>query len=71
MMCYNGTKYMLYAMPYIGRATNTNGLHQGEYYVKELSRPIHGTNRNITCDNCEISSFGTIQTNPCRHSMVQ
>lgn len=51
MMCDNGTKYMLNAMPYIGRATNTNGLPQGEYYIKELSRPIHGTNRNITCDN--------------------
>lgn len=51
MLCDSGTKYMLNAMPYIGRATNTNGLPQGEYYVKELSRPLHGTNRNITCDN--------------------
>lgn len=51
MMCDSGTKYMLNAMPYIGKATNTNGLPQGEYYIKELSRPIHGTNRNVTCDN--------------------
>jgi hypothetical protein len=51
MMCDSGTKYMLNAMTYIGRATNTNGLPQGEYYVKELSQPIHGTNRNVTCDN--------------------
>ncbi|XP_055920499.1 piggyBac transposable element-derived protein 4-like [Eupeodes corollae] len=51
MMCDSGTSYMLNAMPYIGRATNTNGLPQGEYYLKELSRPVHGTNRNITCDN--------------------
>lgn len=51
MMCDSGTKYMINAMPYIGKATNTNGLPLGEYYVKELSRPIHGTNRNITCDN--------------------
>lgn len=51
MLCDSGTKYMLNAMPYIGRATNTNGLPQGEFYVKELSRPLHGTNRNITCDN--------------------
>ncbi|CAK1579834.1 unnamed protein product [Parnassius mnemosyne] len=33
------------------RATNTNGMPQGEFYVKELSRHLHGTNRNITCDN--------------------
>ncbi|CAK1596514.1 unnamed protein product [Parnassius mnemosyne] len=51
MLCDSGTKYMLNAMPYIGRATNTNGMPQGEFYVKELSRPLHGTNRNITCDN--------------------
>lgn len=51
MMSDSGTNYMINAMPYIGKATNTNGLPQGEYYLKELSRPIHGTNRNITCDN--------------------
>ncbi|CAB3262494.1 unnamed protein product [Arctia plantaginis] len=47
----SGTNYMINAMPYTGKTTNTNGLPQGEYYLKELSRPIHGTNRNITCDN--------------------
>lgn len=51
MICDSGTKYMFNAMPYIGKATNTNGLPQGEFYVKELSQPIHGTSRNITCDN--------------------
>lgn len=51
MMCDSGTNYMVNAMPYIGKATNTDGLPLGEYYLKELSRPIHGTNRNITCDN--------------------
>lgn len=51
MICDSGTNYMINGMPYIGKATNTNGLPQGEYYLKELSRPIHGTNRNITCDN--------------------
>ncbi|CAH2101186.1 unnamed protein product [Euphydryas editha] len=32
-------------------ATNTNVLPQGEYYFKELSQPVHGSNRNITCNN--------------------
>lgn len=50
-MCDSVTNYMMNAMPYIGKATNTNGLLQGEYYLKKLSRLIHGTNRNITCDN--------------------
>lgn len=26
-------------------------LPHGEYYVKELTKPLHGTNRNVTCDN--------------------
>ncbi|CAB3231975.1 unnamed protein product [Arctia plantaginis] len=51
MMKDSGTNYMINAMPYTGKTTNTNGLPQGEYYLKELSRPIHGTNRNIKCDN--------------------
>lgn len=51
MMCDSGTKYMINGMPYIGKATNTNGIPQGEFYVKELSKSVHGTNRNITCDN--------------------
>lgn len=51
MMCDTGSKYMIDAMPYIGKATKTNGLPQGEFYVKELSRSLHGSNRNITCDN--------------------
>lgn len=51
MICDSGTKYMINAIPYIGKATNTNGLPQGEYYVKELSRTVHGSCRNVTCDN--------------------
>ncbi|GBP43087.1 RNA-directed DNA polymerase from mobile element jockey [Eumeta japonica] len=77
-MCDSGTKYMLNAIPYIERATNTKGLPKGEYYVKELSQPIHGTNRNVTCDNWftsiplakslheepyKLTLFGTIRSN--------
>lgn len=51
MMCDSGTKYMINGMPYLGRGTQTNGLPLGEYYVKELSKPLHGSCRNITCDN--------------------
>lgn len=51
MMCDNDSKYMINAIPYIGRATVTVGLPLGEYFVKELTRPLHGSNRNITTDN--------------------
>ncbi|CAH2101315.1 unnamed protein product [Euphydryas editha] len=53
MMCDSGTNYMMNAMQYmdIGKPTNSNGLPQGQYYLTDLSRPIHGTNRNVTCDN--------------------
>lgn len=48
MMCENGTKYMSNAIPYIGKATDIGGLPLGEHFVKELTRPHHGSNRNIT-----------------------
>lgn len=51
MMCDSGTRYMVDSMPYLGKATNTGGLPLGEYFVKELTRSIHGTNRNVTMDN--------------------
>lgn len=51
MMCDSGTKYMINAMPYIGNSTLNHGWPLGEYYVKELSRLIHGINRIVTCDN--------------------
>lgn len=51
MICDSGTNYIVNAMPCIRKVTNTTGLPQGEYYLKELSRPIHSNNRNITCDN--------------------
>lgn len=51
MMCDSGTKYMINGMPYLGRGTQTNGVPLGEFYVKELSKPVHGSCRNITCDN--------------------
>ncbi|GBP63724.1 PiggyBac transposable element-derived protein 4 [Eumeta japonica] len=51
MICDSGTKYMINSTPYLGKGTNTGGLPLGEYFVKELTRSIHGTNRNVTMDN--------------------
>lgn len=51
MCCDVGTKYMFAAEPYLGKNTDTKGLPLGEYYVKKLTKSIHGSNRNITMDN--------------------
>ncbi|XP_045505028.1 piggyBac transposable element-derived protein 4-like [Colias croceus] len=51
MTCDSATRYMIDAMPYLGKCTQTNGLPLGEFYVKELTKAVHGSNRNVTCDN--------------------
>lgn len=51
MMCDSGTYYMIDAIPYLGKGTNTGGLPSGEYFVKELTHTIRGSNRNVTTDN--------------------
>lgn len=51
MMCDSGTRYMVNSIPYLGKSTNTGGLPLGEYFVKELTHSIHGSNRNVTMDN--------------------
>ncbi|KAJ4451739.1 hypothetical protein ANN_03210 [Periplaneta americana] len=51
MCCDEKTGYMLTAIPYTGKTMNTNGKPLAEFFVEELSKPIHGTNRNITVDN--------------------
>lgn len=50
MLCDSGTKYMVDASPYLGKGSNPTAISLGEYYVKELTKTVHGTNRNITMD---------------------
>jgi len=46
------THYMINAIPYCGNVTERlNGEPIPTYYVRRLSKPIHNTERNITCDN--------------------
>ncbi|KAK9745590.1 Transposase IS4 [Popillia japonica] len=42
---------MLDASPYLGKHTETNGVPLGEYYEKELTKTIQGSNRSIPMDN--------------------
>lgn len=45
------TFYMLNAVLYVGKVTTQNNESVPDYYVRELSEPIYGTNRNITVDH--------------------
>lgn len=46
------TSYMVNAIPYVGVVTNKEHNESlPSYYVRTLSEPIHGSARNITCDN--------------------
>lgn len=45
------TFYMYTAEPYVGRVVTEKGESVPSYYIRKLSEPVHGTARNITCDN--------------------
>ncbi|XP_046681546.1 uncharacterized protein LOC124368317 [Homalodisca vitripennis] len=51
MACDTTTKYMINGIPYVGKKTQTGGQPLAEFFVKEITRPIHGTNRSVTMDN--------------------
>ncbi|XP_045450544.1 piggyBac transposable element-derived protein 4-like [Melitaea cinxia] len=72
MLCDAATKYMVNAIPYIGKSTKTNGLPLGEFYVKELTKTVHGSNRNITCDNwfTSVPLAKTLLKSPYNLTMV-
>jgi len=53
LICDSDTKYMLGGIPYLGKqdTTSRSGVNLGHYYTVELTRPYHGSNRNVTTDN--------------------
>ncbi|XP_012523203.1 uncharacterized protein LOC105829094 [Monomorium pharaonis] len=51
MMNDSRTFYMYTAEPYVGKVNKDNTESLPSYYIRTLSQPIHGTLRNITCDN--------------------
>lgn len=80
LICDASTKYMLGAEPYLGKGGTTvprEGISLGHYYTKELTRPYHGSHRNVTTDNwftsvpltadllnnCGMTLVGTIRAN--------
>lgn len=51
MMCDAKTFYMLNAQVYTGKDSTPKGIPVAQYYSTEMTKPIHGTNRNCTFDN--------------------
>ena len=49
--CDAKTFYLLNAEIYIGKNSTPQGIPVAEYYTVNLTKPIHGTNRNLTTDN--------------------
>lgn len=56
MMCDNSTKYMLNALPYVGKQTNTTKKPIADIFVEKLvAGTVSGSHRNITMDNWFMS----------------
>lgn len=62
-LCDSKTFYLLNAEVYIGKNSTPQGIPVAEYYTLNLTKPIHGTNRNLTTDNW----FTSIQTAKTLH----
>lgn len=51
-ICDSDSSYLFNSIPYLGKDLTLAGeIPVSEYYVKELTRTIHGSNRNVTGDN--------------------
>lgn len=52
MMCDNSTKYMVNALPYLGKGTVPTKQPVADFFVEKLVAPtVSGSNRNVTIDN--------------------
>lgn len=39
------------SIPYLGKTETPRDIDIPEYFLRKITKPIHGTNRTITCDN--------------------
>lgn len=51
MLCDSKTAYMIRAVVYLGKDSAPRNIPSAHFYTMTLTEPIHGTNRNLTCDN--------------------
>lgn len=52
------TAYLIFVLPYLGKnakLSNPTKLPVSELLFQEVTKPIHGTNRSVTCDNWFMS----------------
>jgi len=56
-MCDNSTKYVVNAIPYLGKGTVPGGQVAADFYVDKLVISIKSSNQNLTMDNwfCNVS----------------
>ncbi|KAL7633073.1 UNVERIFIED_CONTAM: hypothetical protein RMT77_016649 [Armadillidium vulgare] len=73
------TKYLMNAIPYLGKMGTQipNNINMGHYFTKEITKPFHKSNRNVTTDNwftsiplaldllnnCGMTLVGTVKGN--------
>lgn len=72
LLCDVSTKYLIDALPYVGKTTNTSGRPLAEFCVETLTKSIHGTNRNITMDNwfSSVPLAEKLLQNPYKLTMI-
>lgn len=51
MICDNSTKYMINAMPHLGKGSTPPNIPAATFITLELIQPVSGTNRQLTMDN--------------------
>lgn len=51
MLCDQATRYLINAIPYLGNGYTPPNVPAAVYFTKLLTKPVYGTNRNITEDN--------------------
>lgn len=51
VVCDVATKYVTNATPYLGKCNRTNGITLAEHFVAILTKPSHGSGRNVTIDS--------------------
>ncbi|XP_045505907.1 piggyBac transposable element-derived protein 4-like [Colias croceus] len=51
MLCDSKTAYMINAFVYLGKDSTPRNVPCAEFFTMKLTEPIHGSNRNLACDN--------------------
>ncbi|XP_011707611.1 PREDICTED: piggyBac transposable element-derived protein 4-like [Wasmannia auropunctata] len=67
------TAYLVFAILYLGqnaKISNPQKLPISEYFFQEVTAPIHGTDRTVTCDNCTCDMYNWFSSIPLLQRML-